>query len=180
MRCCSTVGLMLTIRIGHMADVAAVARLWMAANVVRQAETGLPLGPVAGVGIAEAEQQVRRRLADPAGFVVLADEDGELVAMVLVQQALDQDGASPDPLPAFAHIAMVAVHPGRWGQGLGALVLDAAQRDARRRGFTHAQLWTHEMNRRAQRLYERLSWVASGRKKIDDHGESIRHYVRRL
>jgi GNAT superfamily N-acetyltransferase len=100
--------------------------------------------------------------------------------MVLVLQALDQDGAGPDPLPGLVHVSMVAVHPDRWGQGLGALVLDVARREARKRGFTRAQLWTHETNRRAQRLYERLGWVASGRTKIDDHGEPIRHYVREL
>jgi GNAT superfamily N-acetyltransferase len=171
---------MLTTRAGRLADAAAVAGLWTAANVARHAEIGLPLGPVAGGDIAEAQQQVHRRLADPASFAVLADEDGELVAMVLVLQALDQDGASADPLPGLAHVSMVAVHPNRWGQGLGALVLDVAGRDARKRGFARAQLWTHETNRRAQRLYERLGWIASGRTKIDDHGEPIRHYVREL
>lgn len=171
---------MLTTRAGRLADAAAVAGLWTAANAARQVETGLPMGPVAGGGIAEAEQQVRHRLADPAGFAVLADQDGELVAMVLVLQALDHDGASPDPLPGLAHISMVAVRPDRWGQGLGALVLEVARRDARNRGFTRAQLWTHETNRRAQRLYKRLGWVASGRTKIDDHGEPIRHYMSEL
>lgn len=171
---------MLSTRAGGVADAVAVAGLWTAANVARHAEIGLPLGPVAGGGSAEAEQQVRRRLAEPAGFAVLAEEDGELVAMVLVLQALGHDGASPDPLPGLAHVSMVAVRPDRWGQGLGALILDVARHDARERGFTRAQLWTHETNRRAQRLYERLGWVASGRTKIDDHGEPIRHYVRDL
>src|SRR5690242_16017263 len=108
---------MLTTRAGCLADAAAVARLWTAANVARRAESGLPLGPVAGEDIAGAEQQVHRRLAGRAAFAVLAVDDGELVAMVLVLQALDQDGASPDPLPGLAHVSMVAVHPDRWGRG---------------------------------------------------------------
>jgi ribosomal protein S18 acetylase RimI-like enzyme len=58
--------------------------------------------------------------------------------------------------------------------------LDAAQLDVGKRRFTRAQLWTHETNRRAQRLYERLGWAASGRTKIDDYGEPIRHYMREL
>jgi GNAT superfamily N-acetyltransferase len=157
-----------------------VARLWTAANAARQAEVGLPLGPVAGAGIAEAEQQVDLRLADPTSFALLVEEDGDLVAMALVLQALAQDGASRDPLPGLAHVSMIAVRPDRWGQGLGAVVLDLAQLNAQKRGFTRAQLWTHETNRRAQRLYERLGWAASGRTKIDDHGERIRHYVREL
>jgi GNAT superfamily N-acetyltransferase len=95
---------------------------------------------VAGGGIAEAEQQVQRRLADPASFAQLVEEDGELVAMALVLQAIDQDGASADPLPGLAHVSMVAVRPDRWARGLGAQVLSLAQLDARQRGFTHAQL----------------------------------------
>ena len=138
------------------------------------------MGPVAGGGIAEAERQVQRRLADPASFAQLVEEDGELVAMALVLQALDHDGAGADPLPGLAHVSMVAVRPDRWGRGLGAQVLGMAQLEARQRGFTRAQLWTHETNRRAQRLYERLGWQASGRTKIDDFGEQIRHYAREL
>jgi GNAT superfamily N-acetyltransferase len=172
--------LVLTSRTARRADAAAVARLWTTADTARQAEIGLPLGPVTGAGIAEAEQQVHLRLADPASFALLVEEDDELVATTLVLQALAQDGASRDPLPGVAHVSTVAVRPDRWGRGLGAVVLDLAQLEARKRGFTSAQLWTHETNLRAQRLYERLGWVASGRTKIDDHGERIRHYVREL
>jgi GNAT superfamily N-acetyltransferase len=154
--------------------------LWTAANTARQAEVGLPLGPVAGSGVADAEQQVRLRLADPAGFGLLVEDDGDPVAMALVLQALAQDGASQEPLPGVAHVSMVAVRPDRWGQGLGALLLAQVELNARKRGFVRAQLWTHETNRRAQRLYERRGWVASGRTKIDDHGVRIRQYVREL
>jgi GNAT superfamily N-acetyltransferase len=171
---------MVTTREGSPADVASIAGLWTAANVARQAEIGLPLGPVAGAGEAEAQEQVSRRLADPAGFAILAEEDGEPVAMALFLQALERDGLSPRPVPGLAQVSVVAVRPGRWGQGLGAVVLRAALRSARNRGFTHAQLWTHETNRRGQRLYERLGWTASGRTKGDDRGERIRHYVLEL
>jgi ribosomal protein S18 acetylase RimI-like enzyme len=169
-----------TARVASQGDVVLIAELWVAANVARQAELGLPVGPVAGGGLAEAERQVRRRLGDPASFAQLVEDDGELVAMALILQALDRDGASVDPLPGLAHVSMVAVRPDRWGQGLGAQVLALAQGGARPRGFTRAQLWTHETNRRAQRLYEGLGWEASGRIKIDEYGEQIRHYVREL
>lgn len=168
-----------TTRAGGPADAAAMAGLWTAANVARQAETGLPLGPVAGADPAEAEQAVLRRLAGPTSFAVLAEDGGDLVAMALLLQALDRDGLGP-PLPGLAHVSMVAVRPDRWGQGLGAVVLGAARRGARERGFTRVQLWTHETNRRGQRLYERLGWTASGRTTIDEHGEPIRHYVHEL
>jgi GNAT superfamily N-acetyltransferase len=161
-------------------DAAVIARLWSAANAARRAETGLPLGPVAGADAEGAEAEVRRRLSGPASFAVLAEDRGEAVAMTVVLQARADDGASPEPVPGLAHISMVAVHPDRWGQGLGAVVMDAARAEARGRGYVRAQLWTHESNRRGQRLYERLGWIASGRTKTDDVGEPIRHYVREL
>lgn len=169
-----------TVRVVGREDAAALARLWTAANIARQGDVGLPLGPVAGAGVAEAERQVYQRMVDPASFAIVADDDGDVVAMALLLQALDRDGASADPVPGLAHVSMVAVRPDRWGQGLGALVVVAAQREAHSRGFVRAQLWTHETNGRARRLYERLGWVASGRTKIDDHGERIRHYLRQL
>jgi GNAT superfamily N-acetyltransferase len=170
----------LTTRVAVGVDVAAVARLWTASNIARRAELGLPLGPVPGADAAESEREVRRRLADPGNFAMLLVEDGEPIAMTLVMQALAQDGASPDPVPGLAHVSMVAVRPDRWGRGLGALALYRAQAEAATRGYTRGQLWTHETNRRARRLYARLGWVESGRTKIDDHGERIRHYVRDL
>ena len=157
-----------------------MARLWTAADTARTAEVGRPLGPVAGARVAEAERQVHLRLADTASVALLVEDDGDPVALALILQALAQDGASREALPGLAHLSMIAVRPDRWGQGLGGLVLDLALVHARDRGYTHAQLWTQETNRRAQRLYERLGWAASGRTKIDDHGEQIRHYVRDL
>ncbi|MET0415684.1 MAG: GNAT family N-acetyltransferase [Actinoplanes sp.] len=167
---------MVTTRVAGPADVEAMAELWVAANHARKAETGLALGPVAG---GDAEAEVRKRLADPA-FAVLAEDDGDLLAMAIFVQARARDGRSPEPVPGLAHVSMVAVRPSRWGQGLGEVVMVAAQRAAPDRGFPRAQLWTHETNRRAQRLYERLGWVASGRTTTDDNGETIRHYEREL
>jgi ribosomal protein S18 acetylase RimI-like enzyme len=170
----------LTTRVASRTDAAAVARLWTAATRARRAEVGLPVEHVAGAGGAEAERQVRARLADPANFAVLVEDDRDPVAAAVALQALARDGAARDPLPGLAHVSMIAVRPDRWGQGLGALALDLALLNARQRGFERAQLWTHETNARAQRLYVRLGWVASGRTKIDEDGEWIRHYTREL
>lgn len=147
---------MLTTRVGSAADAVAVAHLWTTAGIARQAELGPPLGPVAGAGHHEAEQQVCLRLADTARFVVLVEDAGDPVAMALVVQAFARDGASRGPLPGLAHVSMVAVRPDRWGQRLGAVVMDWTQLQARNRGYTRAQLWTHETNRRTQRLTSQL------------------------
>lgn len=73
----------------------------------------------------------------------------------------------------------VFVHPGRWGQGIGRLLMQGLMREATNRGYVAFQLWTHADNDRAQRLYEGLGFRRSGREKEDDLGEWTVHYQRR-
>ena len=63
-----------------------------------------------------------------------------------------------------AHLSLVAVEPGRWGDGLGAALLDFVEAEVRRRGFRRFRLHVLEENERARRLYERHGWslVATG------------------
>lgn len=169
-----------TARVASQGDVALIAELWVAANVARQAELGLPLGPVAGGDPAEAEHQVRRRLGDPASFAQLVEDDGELVAMALILQALDRDGASADPLPGLAHVSMVAVRPDRWGQGLGAQGAGAGPAWRPTPGF-HPRSIVDARNEPTRSAVVRTAWLGDlGRTKIDEHGEQIRDYVRKL
>lgn len=169
-----------TTREATAADLDAVTALWAAAEAARKAE----LDPAAGGGVTADDQvtaeRVARRLGEPSAFGALAEVDGEAVALAIATQARVDDGAHPQPVPGLAHVGMVAVQPTRWGTGLGELVLGELQRLARDRGYTRAQLWTHESNQRGRRLYERLGWAASGRTKEDEHGAVLRHYVRDL
>lgn len=171
---------MFTIRPAIHADAPAIAALWHAANRARHDALGLPVGPFAGADPAAGRRRVIECLADPRCCVVLAEDRGDPVAMAIAVPGLARDGASSEVIPGLAHVTMVAVHPDRWGQGLGSAVLEAVLAGARERGFTRAQLWTHETNLRAQRLYLRLGWTASGRTTRDDYGELIRQYVRSL
>ncbi|RCW45046.1 acetyltransferase (GNAT) family protein [Halopolyspora algeriensis] len=111
---------------------------------------------------------------------MLGEDDGEPVGVAFATPARTEDRANPQPIPGVAHVSMLAVRPDRWGQGLGRTILEAVQMIAGERGFARAQLWTHESNRRARRLYERLGWRSSKRIGVDDNGEPIRHYTRDL
>jgi ribosomal protein S18 acetylase RimI-like enzyme len=122
-------------RLAGQADTAGIAHLWTVANEARQVDTGLPLGPVADGDLADAVTEVGQRLSDPAGFALLVEDDGHPVAVVVVVQARADDGSSPEPVPSVAHVSMVAVHPGRWGSGLGRNVLGAAENLVRKRGL---------------------------------------------
>jgi uncharacterized protein (DUF952 family)/GNAT superfamily N-acetyltransferase len=148
--------------------------VWLSANQARLRALGMPPGPVA-----EQHDLIGLRLAAGAFGVVATDND-EVVAVALAMDAIEDDGSGNLPVPGLMHVSTIAVVPERWGQRLGQLVLADVLDEGRRRGYERAQLWTHETNLGAQRLYERIGWIASGRTKIDDHGEPIRQYVLEL
>lgn len=171
---------MASTRPARRADVDTIVALWRSADLERRRALGLPARPVTGDDPDATRHRVEGFLADPGACVMLAEEAGEPVAMAVAVPGLARDGAGTEPVPGLAHVTMVAVRPDRWGQRLGGVVLAAALAGARDRGYTRAQLWTHQTNLRARQLYLRLGWAESGRATIDQAGEPIRHYVRRL
>ncbi|WP_326777917.1 GNAT family N-acetyltransferase [Streptomyces sp. NBC_01445] len=58
----------------------------------------------------------------------------------------------------------LAVHPALQSRGLGTLLVRAAEQRIRDRGLRRAELAVEENNPRARALYERLGYVAYGRK----------------
>ena len=157
-------------------DAPVVEVLWADAARARRRE----LGASGAAGESRTVHRIPARLASPDTFgTVLADGDN-VVALAVAMPALEDDGASDVRVPGLCHVSSVAVRPAYWGRGLAETVVDGTLDLARQRGYVRAQLWTHESNRRAQRLYERTGWVASGRTKLDDFGEPIRHYERDL
>lgn len=182
-----------TIREVTAADLDAVTELWAAAEAARKAEAEDPtaetapteeVDPAAGsrdkTEDDDIAERVARRLRDPTAFGVVAEVTGQLAALAVATQATADDGLGFEPVAGLAHVSMVAVRPERWGSGLGRHVAEKLEGLARDRGFSRAQLWTHETNTRGRRLYEQLGWLPSGRTKQDERGAVLRHYVRRL
>ena len=64
----------------------------------------------------------------------------------------------------IARLSSIAVAPARAGHGLGALLLDAAEADARRHGRTRLRLEVRADNGAGIRLYERHGYVRTGTK----------------
>lgn len=153
-----------------------MADLWVAATVARR--SGLGHGPDVDAA-SEAEtalDDVRERLAADRGVSALLQDGAGVVAIALAVPARADDGASTTVLPGVLHVSMVAVRPDRWGAGLAGAVLDVVLDRARSAGFTSSQLWTHDTNVRAQRLYERKGFSRSDRAKTDDRGEAVHLY----
>lgn len=150
-------------------DADAFASVWQAATDQRRVDLGLE--PISEPGVA---------MGRPGAFAVGVVDGDQLLSMSLAMPARADDGRSEHNVPGLAHISSVATLPGRWGEGLGGRCVRAIMCQATRRGFARVQLWTHESNAGARRLYEREGFVLSGKTKLDDHGEPIVHYLREL
>lgn len=158
------------VRRGGPADFDASLAVWRKANEARR--DGAPASPEHG-------ERVRGHMENPDAFLFVAQDEGEVVGMAVGTQGLADDGAGP-PVEGLCHVGAVFVAPGHWGEGLGGTLVDAVLAEARDRGYTHAQLWTHAGNPRAHRLYDRRAFRRTGRQKEDDLDETIVHYTRAL
>jgi ribosomal protein S18 acetylase RimI-like enzyme len=111
-------------------------------------------------------------LRKPDAIFLIAEENGFPAGMALAMQARANVGAG-EPVPGLCYISMIFVAPDRWGNGIGGALVEAMLAEAGVRGYDQAMLWTHRDNGRAQRLYERLGFRATGREIDNDLGERI-------
>ena len=100
-------------------------------------------------------QDYRRVIRDADVTVAVR---GETVLGVLVLNVTDE---------GFV-IENVAVHPSERGQGLGRALLEVAEDEARRAGFTSIYLYTHEKMTENQALYSRVGYVEYDRRSRGD------------
>jgi 8-oxo-dGTP pyrophosphatase MutT (NUDIX family)/GNAT superfamily N-acetyltransferase len=111
-------------------------------------------------------------------FAVGLFEGDSMLSVAVALPARADDGRSVHNVAGLTHISSVVTHVDRWGEGLGGRVVRGILSAARRRGYARAQLWTQATNEPAQHLYEREGFQRSSRRKVDDFGEEIVHYVR--
>jgi ribosomal-protein-alanine N-acetyltransferase len=90
-------------------------------------------------------RQYRRHVASPGAVVLVAHRDGLLAGSAVVFLRLGSD---------LARLYSIAVDPAARGTGLGAALLAAAERAARRRGARRLRLEVRQDNPAAIRLYE--------------------------
>ncbi len=157
------------VRVGHTPDREAALTVWARASEARNGSA---------VEAATADK-VRSRFALPDFWFLVAEDDGAVVGVTSGMTAREEDGSGPE-IPGLCHLGMVFVDPQLWGRGIGGALLGAALQHARDTGSSAIQLWTHEDNTRAHRLYRRHGFIPTGRQILDDRDEQIGHWHRDL
>jgi GNAT superfamily N-acetyltransferase len=131
-----------TIRRAIAADVQAIERIVYDAYVKYVDRIGKQPGPMLddyAARVAAGEASVCAEGDDIAGILVL------------------------EPAPDHLLLDNIAVAPSWQGRGVGRLLLDFADAEARRAGYTELRLYTHVLMHENIALYLRLGWQEYGR-----------------
>lgn len=126
------------------AEVAAACDLW---NRAEAARTGRPTDPAEAREFADG---MTSAVAKPGARLLVGVLDGQLVGAVY--------GVPLREDPTTAQVALLAVAPKLWGQGIGTQMLQALTDALRRQGCLHLRMNVDPTNRRARALYERNGW----------------------
>lgn len=99
-------------------------------------------------------------------YIFVADKDGIPVAWVTVHTRFreDQDWVVDEDTKRFqsgdnAYVENIEVTAGMRGSGIGQMLLEAAQDEAKRRGKRTLWLHTSENNTNAHRVFDREGWT---------------------
>lgn len=106
------------------------------------------------------EQWFETQIERDAGIVV-AEADGSPVGFCFFGQSSDE---------GWGEVFAIYVHPGRWREGHGSRLLDAAESKLVEDGFDQVLLWVLETNRLARDFYERRGWVLGKPIKLEEIG----------
>jgi GNAT superfamily N-acetyltransferase len=102
-------------------------------------------------------------LEDPAVSMLLAEDDGELLGFSTSGESRDDDAD-----PFVGEIRSFFVATGRWGKGIGRVLMPATLDALRERGCTEATVWSFAANERANGFYERAGFTRDGAEKTED------------
>jgi ribosomal protein S18 acetylase RimI-like enzyme len=118
-------------------------------------EAGMSLGAAAGSDLAALERSQRDALAESDRVVLVAEQDGEVVAMAHLAPSRAANA------PHRAEVQRVAVADHVRGSGVGRRLMAAVEDEARARGLTLLWLTTHDGTAAAS-FYEAVGYTRMG------------------
>ena len=142
----------LSIRVANDLSDAEIQRL--ADILIAVVDAGASVGYIAPLG-ADVAATYWRGVIAPDHVLLLAEREGELVGTAQLELAMRANGSHR------AEVCKVLVHPDAQGQGIGSLLMEALEQEARRLGRTTLHLDTRE-NDPANRLYRKAGYTELG------------------
>ena len=115
---------------------------------------------LAGLPVAQWAREIAGHIDGISGdsFSWVATEGDEVVGSCYVAAPGREEPADSD----VAELVAIYVHPDRWRQGVGSLLLSEAISRAGERGYREMVLWTFEQNDAARSFYWRHGFQADG------------------
>jgi GNAT superfamily N-acetyltransferase len=98
---------------------------------------------------------------------IVSAEEGVILGFATTMPSRDAD------LPEHGELCALYVHPDKWGQGIGAALIEAARANLLALGYRKALLWVLVGNARAERFYRIDQWVADGHRRTDSGWRGI-------
>ena len=141
----------IVVRLGGPDDVDAAVSVYVRGGSARR---GLPPSD-------ERVAHVRAMLSSATTWFFVAVNGKDPVGMAAAMPSRENQGAG-DLVPGLCYLDLIFVVPERWGDHLGALLLDTVTADARGRGFSRIHLLTHDDNERAHGLYASRGFARTG------------------
>ena len=121
------------------------------------ARIGKPPGPML--------DDFSRRIADEQAWVL--EEDGRIAGVLVLEEG-----------PQGLLLDNIAVLPDRQGRGFGRRLIEFAETEARRRGFSEIHLYTHALMTENIALYRRIGFVETHR--VSEKGYDRVYMTKRL
>jgi GNAT superfamily N-acetyltransferase len=90
-------------------------------------------------------------------LVVVEDDDGELLGVSACGESRDDDVDD-----SVGEVRSFFVAAGRWGAGVGRVLMEGVLDSLRERGYAAATVWSFRDNERANAFYERLGFTRDG------------------
>jgi GNAT superfamily N-acetyltransferase len=131
-----------TIRPAAISDLDAMTRIVAEAYTKYIERIGKPPGPML--------DDYAAHIRNHAAWVIVSD--GAVAGLIVL-------------LPEEDHLLLdnVAVDPARHGRGVGKALMQFAEQEASRRGYSELRLYTHQMMTENLAMYPALGWQETGR-----------------
>jgi len=159
----------LQIKEGNLDDVDELVSIANKADEVR-------LEPFAGVE-PRGEEGFRKvlKFSEKDFWVRVAILNGKIVGFISGEPTINLN--TKEKIEGVEHIKTLIVEPQLWGKKIGGSLVSDAIEVAKKKGRKQIELWTHETNSRAQRLYKGKGFKLTGeKKKAENTNEWIVHY----